>query len=407
MGWRSFCSCHRCMNDQEARTARFGRRETPPDDPSGPPSDLWHDLVSARDVFDREVSPPGLDASGGNAETRARAVAGSRRFLTGMYRSRSGAITPTTNNRRQRGIAVDWDTGRPADRTDAPAASVAPQSSRTAREQRNWDTKPSVPMAFSRRDERLASSGHWSAVPPGGVARVRPSPARLLWPRVAAMIAGVVVGWQVLTGLATRGLPPPSPQSTTQVGGQTGASGEDTAVEWVTSTRFPTSVEASGDARGPDIAPEPASEATLVPTAVVSPTNAPVAPTRVPIVPTRVPPTRVPPTATRVPPTRVPSSPTAGPPSRTPSPAFRPREMTVTAYCLRSNTSSGSPPTPGTAAAGPMIPMGSRFTVPGYGQVVVRDRNTGYGPNQLDVWLADCNQAVRWGRRTLEVTPEQ
>jgi 3D (Asp-Asp-Asp) domain-containing protein len=54
-----------------------------------------------------------------------------------------------------------------------------------------------------------------------------------------------------------------------------------------------------------------------------------------------------------------------------------------------------------------MVPIGSRFSVPGYGEVVVRDRNANYGPNQLDVWLADCNQAIRWGRRTLEVTPEQ
>ena len=402
MGWRSACGRHRCMNDREARTTRFRRRETPPDDPSDPPNDLWHDLALARDAFDRGVSPTGVDAIRGRAETRGDAAGAPRRPLTGPERSRADAITSTTSIRRQRDTAVDRDTGRSGDRTDAPPASVASRSSWTARGGRNRGTEPPVTMPFSRRDEWLASSGHWATVPPGGVARVRPSPARLRWPRIAAMIAGVVVGWQVLTGLAMPAPPLPPQQSATQVAGQSDASGQDTAVTWVTPTSMPTSVEASGDGRVPDVAPEPALDVPASPTAVVRPTNAPVAPTRVPIVPTRVPPT-----ATRVPPTRVPSTPTAVPPSRTPNPAIRPREMTVTAYCLRSNTSSGAPPTPGTAAAGPMVPIGSRFSVPGYGEVVVRDRNANYGPNQLDVWLADCNQAIRWGRRTLEVTPEQ
>lgn len=77
--------------------------------------------------------------------------------------------------------------------------------------------------------------------------------------------------------------------------------------------------------------------------------------------------------------------------------------MTVTAYCLRSSTSSGASPSAGTAAAGAGVAIGSRFAVPGYGEVVVTDRNANYGPDELDVWFSDCAQAVRWGRQSLTV----
>ncbi len=392
------------MNDRVARTARFRRRETPPGEPSGAATDLWHDLASARDAFDRDVSPPGVDPRGANAVVRGPAHADPRGRLTRPDRSWSDVASSPPRPSRQWSFAGDRDTGRPGDRAVAPVASIERRSSRSARDRRTRAPEPSAPEPFSPRDERLASSGHWAAVPVGGVARARPTPARVRWPRIAAMVAGVVVGWQVLTGLAMPGAPPPPlamPPATppaTQVGGQSGASVPDTVLTWVTSTP----AGASGDGRDPAGAPDEASEQAVAATVFVRPTIVPVAPARVPIAPARVPPT-----ATRVPPTRVPGPPTAVPPSRTPNPAFGPRGMTVTAYCLRSNTSSGASPGPGTAAAGPMVPLGSRFSVPGYGEVVVRDRNANYGPNQLDVWIADCNQAVRWGRRTLDVTPEQ
>ena len=401
-GWRGVRWRHRRMNDRVARTTRFRRRETPPDEPSGVPPDLWHDLASARDAFDRDVVPPGVNASLATADAFGQARAEPRGRLARPDGSWSGATSSPPSPRRHRPVAGDRDTGRPGDRADAPVASVALRSSRVTRDRSTRVSELSTPVPFSRRDERHASSGQWAAVPLGGIARARPTPARVRWPRIAAMVAGVVVGWQVLTGLAMPAPPPPPTPSATHGGGQSGASVPGSVLTGVTSTPLPTPAEASGDGRDPAGAPQTGSEPAVAATAVVRPTNLPLAPTRVPIVPTRVPPT-----ATRVPPTRVLSTPTAVPPSRTPNPAFRPREMTVTAYCLRSNTSSGAPPRPGTAAAGPMVPLGSRFSVPGYGEVVVRDRNANYGPNQLDVWLADCNQAIRWGRRTLDVTPEQ
>ena len=397
-GWRSPRGRHRRMNDRVARTTRFRRRETPPDEPSGAPTDLWHDLASARDAFDREVWPPGVNPRLADADELGLVRAEPRGRLGRPDRSWSDAPASPPRPSRQWAFAGDRDPAPSGDRADAPVVSVGRRSSRLARDQRARHPEPSAPAPFSRRDERLASSGQWAAVPLGGVARARPTPARVGWPRIAAVVAGVVVGWQVVTGLAMPAPPPPPTPSATQGGGQSGASVPETVLTWATSTP----AKASGDGRDPAGAPDAASEPAIAATAVVRPTNVPVAATRVPIAPTRVPPT-----VTRVPPTRVPSTPTAVPPSRTPNPAFRPREMTVTAYCLRSNTSTGAPPGPGTAAAGPMVPLGSRFSVPGYGDVVVRDRNTNYGPNQLDVWLADCNQAIRWGRRTLDVTPEQ
>lgn len=396
-GWLSACGRHRCMNDRRARTTRFRRRETPSDEQSGAPTDLWHDLASARDAFDREVSPPRVNPSTAHASAPYPAGGEPRGRLTRQDRSWSGAPAAPPRPTRQWLVAGDRDPGRPG----VPEAPGERDSSRVARDRRTREPGPLAPAPFSRRDERLASSGQWAAAPLGGVARARPAPGRVRWPRIAAMVAGVVVGWQVLTGLAMPAPPPPPPATppatpaATQVGGQSGASVPDTALTWVTSTPAGASGRDPAGARETASEPAGASGAATAATAVVRPTTVPIAPTRIP------------PTATRVPPTRIPSTPTAVPPSRTPSPAFRPRAMTVTAYCLRSSTSSGAQPGPGTAAAGPMVALGSRFRVPGYGDVVVRDRNATYGPDQLDVWLADCNQAIQWGRRTLDVTPEQ
>jgi 3D (Asp-Asp-Asp) domain-containing protein len=81
--------------------------------------------------------------------------------------------------------------------------------------------------------------------------------------------------------------------------------------------------------------------------------------------------------------------------------------MTVTAYCLRSLTASGTVPSPGSAAAGSSVPLGTRFSIPGYGEAVVTDRNANYGPDELDVWFPNCAQAVRWGRQSLTVIARQ
>ena len=250
-----------------------------------------------------------------------------------------------------------------------------------------------------RRDLQLATSGQWETVPRFGGRPARQSTGGVAWVRPITAIVGVAFAWQVIVAFAR-----PAPSDA--------ASGVPTAI--VSSLPAgemmgpPPAVAAvvdlagapngdGGDPMGdvPDQEGDDDAAAIMVPTATRVP------PTRVP--PTRVPPTRIPPSPTRIPPspTRVPPAATRVPP--TPVPVGVARHMTVTAYCLRSATSSGSSPSAGTAAAGSGVPIGSRFAVPGYGEVVVTDRNANYGLDELDVWFSDCAQAVRWGRQSLTV----
>jgi|GEM_PF-3306967 3D (Asp-Asp-Asp) domain-containing protein len=256
--------------------------------------------------------------------------------------------------------------------------------------------RPASPFV-GRRDLQLATSGQWETGPRFGGRPARATPGGLTWGHVFTAIVGAAFAWQVIlaiTGSVSSDAAPVMPTPLASVllpGEQIGPPSAETA-----RANEPTGVpdDDGGDSSGSSIEDEAGVEAPIVvPTATrVPPTRVP--PTRVP--PTRVPPTRVPPTPTRVPPaaTRVPPTDASVGPTR---------KMTVTAYCLRSATSSGTSPASGTAAAGASIPIGSRFSVPGYGEVVVTDRNANYGPDELDVWFPTCAQAVRWGRQSLAV----
>ena len=256
--------------------------------------------------------------------------------------------------------------------------------------------RPASPFV-GRRDLQLATSGQWETVPRFGGRPARATPGGLTWGHVVTAVVGAAFAWQVVLASTRPASSDAAPVASTPLasillpGEQVGPPPAETAGA-SESTGVPDGD--GGDPSGSSTEDAGGVEAPiLVPTATrVPPTRVP--PTRVP--PTRVPPTRVPPTPTRVPPvaTRVP--PTAAPVGPT-------RNMTVTAYCLRSATSSGTSPAPGTAAAGASVPIGSRFSVPGYGEVVVTDRNANYGPDELDVWFPTCAQAVRWGRQSLAV----
>jgi 3D (Asp-Asp-Asp) domain-containing protein len=247
---------------------------------------------------------------------------------------------------------------------------------------------------FGRRDLQLAMSGQWETVPRLGGRPARSNAGAAEWGRLIAVVVGVAFAWQVIVAFAR-------PTSSDAVAGtdaplaSSGLSGEVSgppSEEVAARNNLVGTPNGDGDDPvGGDVEDAEDGEAVVV----VVPTPTAIPPTRVP--PTRVPPTRVPPT--RVPPTRVP--PTRVPPTRVPAGVSR--HMTVTAYCLRTLTSSGSYPSPGIAAAGPAIAMGSRFSVPGYGEVVVADRNASFGTDELDVWFSDCAQATRWGRKQLTV----
>jgi 3D (Asp-Asp-Asp) domain-containing protein/peptidoglycan hydrolase CwlO-like protein len=79
--------------------------------------------------------------------------------------------------------------------------------------------------------------------------------------------------------------------------------------------------------------------------------------------------------------------------------------VSSTCYCLTGGTASGLPVGPGIAATDPtVIPMGTRFYVPGYGNAVAADTGSAVKGADIDLWVADCNKASAWGRRQVTIT---
>ncbi len=80
------------------------------------------------------------------------------------------------------------------------------------------------------------------------------------------------------------------------------------------------------------------------------------------------------------------------------------------------NGADGTPVFPGMIAAPKTIPFGTKMSIPGIGMVAVHDRGGAIVPagqrgtkfDRLDVWMGygdeGLNRALRWGRRTVNVT---
>lgn len=76
--------------------------------------------------------------------------------------------------------------------------------------------------------------------------------------------------------------------------------------------------------------------------------------------------------------------------------------VSATAYAIRGRTATGLPTGWGVAAVDPaIIPLGTRFFVPGYGDAVAADVGSGVRGNEIDLWFPSHAQAVAWGRRTV------
>jgi peptidoglycan DL-endopeptidase CwlO len=91
-------------------------------------------------------------------------------------------------------------------------------------------------------------------------------------------------------------------------------------------------------------------------------------------------------------------------PTGPPAPGTR---MTVssTGYCLRGRTSTGIPTGWGVVAVDPaVIPLGTRMTIPGYGEGVAADTGSAVRGAMIDVWFPQCSQALAWGRKTITIT---
>lgn len=77
----------------------------------------------------------------------------------------------------------------------------------------------------------------------------------------------------------------------------------------------------------------------------------------------------------------------------------------ATGYSLSGRTATGLPVGWGVIAVDPaVIPLGSRLTVPGYGEAVAADTGGAVRGAMIDLWFPTTAQALAWGRRTVTVT---
>lgn len=85
--------------------------------------------------------------------------------------------------------------------------------------------------------------------------------------------------------------------------------------------------------------------------------------------------------------------------------AGRTLTVTVTGYAISGRTATGVPTGWGVVAVDPsVIPLGTRMTIPGYGEGVAADVGGAVRGATIDVWFPSRAQALAWGRRTVTVT---
>ncbi len=99
------------------------------------------------------------------------------------------------------------------------------------------------------------------------------------------------------------------------------------------------------------------------------------------------------------------------PASSTTTPAPAPTQgahtLTVssTGYSLPGHTASGLPVGWGIVAVDPsVIPLGTKLTIPGYGEAVAADVGSGVHGAMIDLWFPTLALARAWGRRTVTIT---
>jgi cystine transport system substrate-binding protein len=83
------------------------------------------------------------------------------------------------------------------------------------------------------------------------------------------------------------------------------------------------------------------------------------------------------------------------------------RGLTVssTGYSLPGHTATGLPVGWGVVSVDPgIIPLGTKLTIPGYGEGVAADVGSGVRGNAIDLWFPTVAQARAWGRRTVTIS---
>lgn len=83
--------------------------------------------------------------------------------------------------------------------------------------------------------------------------------------------------------------------------------------------------------------------------------------------------------------------------------------FTATAYCLRGRTAMGHSVRKGLIAADPrVLRLGSKVNIGAgahSGEYLVSDTGGKIKGRKIDIWMASCAEARRFGRRTISVTP--
>jgi 3D (Asp-Asp-Asp) domain-containing protein len=98
------------------------------------------------------------------------------------------------------------------------------------------------------------------------------------------------------------------------------------------------------------------------------------------------------------------SAPTAG---TAPSVTDGMRTLTVSAtgYSIAGRTATGLPVGLGVVAVDPaVIPLGTRLSIPGYGEGVAADTGGAVQGLTIDLWFPTLAEALAWGRRTVTIT---
>jgi 3D (Asp-Asp-Asp) domain-containing protein len=86
-------------------------------------------------------------------------------------------------------------------------------------------------------------------------------------------------------------------------------------------------------------------------------------------------------------------------------PGARTLTVTATGYSLPGHTATGLPVGFGVVAVDPsVIPLGTRLSIPGYGDGVAADTGTAVQGNTIDLWFPTLSDAMAWGRRTVTIT---
>lgn len=82
--------------------------------------------------------------------------------------------------------------------------------------------------------------------------------------------------------------------------------------------------------------------------------------------------------------------------------------FTATAYCLQGRTATGGSVRRGIVAADPrVLPLGTRISLNAgaySGSYVVADTGGGVKGKRLDIWVASCAEARRFGRKSVAVS---